>query len=65
MRDIYLTENVKEAKVLLDKPIIGCKGDEVEEIRSLGETLERWRTEILTTIAPAPPTDRPRVSTCA
>ena len=47
VRDIYLTEDVKEARVLLDKAIIGCKGDEVEEIRSLGDTLERWRTEIL------------------
>jgi len=33
--------------VLLDKAIVGCKADEVEEIRSLGETLERWLTEIL------------------
>jgi hypothetical protein len=47
VRDIYLTEDVKEARVLLDKAIVGCKSDEVEEIRSLGDTLERWRTEIL------------------
>ncbi len=47
MRDIYLTDDVTEARVLLDKAIVGCKIDEVEEIRSLGDTLERWRTEIL------------------
>ena len=47
VRDIYLTEDPKEARVLLDKAIVGCKNDEVEEIRSLGATLERWRTEIL------------------
>ena len=47
VRDIYLTEDPKVARVLLDKAIVGCKSDEVEEIRSLGATLERWRTEIL------------------
>ena len=47
VRDIYLTDDVTEARVLLDKAIVGSKGDEVEEIRSLGATLERWRTEIL------------------
>ena len=47
MRDIYLTEDPKVARVLLDKAIVGCQGDEVDEIRSLGATLERWRTEIL------------------
>src|ERR1022692_2523070 len=31
VRDIYLTEDVKEARVLLDKAIIGCKSDEVDE----------------------------------
>ena len=47
VRDIYLTDYPKVSRVLLDKAIVGCKGDEVEEIRSLGDTLERWRTEIL------------------
>ena len=47
VRDVYLTDDVKEARVLLDKAIVGCRSDEVEEIRSLGNTLERWRTEIL------------------
>ena len=41
VRDIYLTEDPKVAQVLLDKAIVGFKGDEVEEIRSLGDTLER------------------------
>ena len=39
VRDVYLTEDPEEAKVLLDKAIVGCKGDEVPEIRSLGDTL--------------------------
>ena len=47
VRDIYLTEDPHVPRVLLDKAIVGCKSDEVDEIRSLGETLERWRTEIL------------------
>jgi transposase len=47
VRDVYLTDDVREATVLLDKAITGCRADEVEEIRSLGNTLERWRTEIL------------------
>jgi hypothetical protein len=46
VRDIYLTEDAREAKVLLDRAIIGCR-HEVEVIRSLGDTLERWRSEIL------------------
>jgi hypothetical protein len=31
----------------LDKTIAGCRADDVAEIRSLGETLARWRDEIL------------------
>ena len=37
----------KAAALLLDKAIAGCSGDVVEEIRSLGNTLSSWRTEIL------------------
>jgi transposase len=47
VRDVYLTESLAEATTLLDKAIAGCLGDEVKEIRGLGHTLERWRTEIL------------------
>ena len=47
VRDVYLTEHVGEARTLLDKAIVGCQSDEVAEIRSLGDTLERWQTEIL------------------
>jgi transposase len=47
VRDVYLTERVGEARTLLKKAIVGCKGDEVEEIRSLGDTLEHWQHEIL------------------
>jgi transposase len=47
VRDIYLTERVGEARTLLKKAVVGCQSDEVAEIRSLGDTLERWSTEIL------------------
>ena len=47
VRDVYLTDDPKEATVLLDKAIVGCRADEVDEIRSLGDTLKRWRKEIL------------------
>ena len=45
--NVYLTEDVSEATVLLDKAITGCLADEVPEIVSLGHTLERWHDEIL------------------
>lgn len=47
MRDVYLTDDLTDATALLDKAIVGCQNDEVDEIRSLGDTLVRWRTEIL------------------
>jgi transposase len=47
VRDVYLAETAAEAAVLLDKAIVGCLGDEVPEIVSLGKTLRRWRPEIL------------------
>ena len=47
VRDVYLTEKVREARTLLKKAIVGCKSDDVAEIRSLGDTLERWQQEIL------------------
>lgn len=47
VRDVYLTDDVAEAGLLLDKTIAGCLADEVEEIRSLGGTLKSWRKEIL------------------
>jgi transposase len=47
VRDVYLTDDPATAELLLDKAIAGCLADEVAEIRSLGETLARWRTEIL------------------
>src|SRR5207244_2151916 len=47
VRDVYLAENRADAEVLLDKAIVGCREDEVAEIRSLGDTLARWRAEIL------------------
>jgi transposase len=47
VRDLYLTDNVEDAAMLLDKAITGCREDAVPEIRSLGRTLDRWRPEIL------------------
>ncbi len=47
VREVYLTDDLKAAAVLLDKAIAGCSRDLVEEIRSLGNTLASWRSEIL------------------
>jgi transposase len=47
VRDVFLTDDPADAAVLLDKTIAGCLADVVAEIRSLGDTLRRWRTEIL------------------
>ncbi len=48
VRDVYLAEDPAEAATLLDKAIAGCAADDVPEIVSLGNTLARWRAEILT-----------------
>ena len=47
VRDIYLTKQPTELAVLADKAIAGCLDDDVDEIKALGRTLKRWRTEIL------------------
>ncbi len=47
VRDVYLTDDARDAAVLLEKAITGCRSDDVDEIRSLGDTLQRWRKEIL------------------
>ena len=47
VRDVYLTDDLAAATTLLDKAIAGCRDDVVEEIRSLGNTLASWRSEIL------------------
>jgi transposase len=47
VRDVYLSDDPDDAAVLLDKAIVGCAEDEVDEIRALGRTLAAWRTEIL------------------
>jgi transposase len=47
VRDVYLAGNYNDAAIVLDKAIAGCRADEVAEIRSLGNTLASWRTEIL------------------
>ena len=47
VRDVYLTNDPADARLLLDKAIIGCRDDWVPEIKSLGRTLTKWQTEIL------------------
>jgi transposase len=46
-RDVYLTDDADEAALLLDKVIVGCAADDVDEVRALGRTLASWRDEIL------------------
>ena len=43
---MYFAGNYDDAAIVLDKAIAGCRDDEVAEIRSLGNTLASWRTEI-------------------
>jgi transposase len=47
VRSIYAEEDPEVAAVLLDNSIAGCLEDPVDEIRTLGRTLSRWREEIL------------------
>jgi hypothetical protein len=47
VREIYLTDGYTQADLLLDRAIEGSRLDAVEEVRKLGRTLKRWRTEIL------------------
>ena len=47
VRDIYLVDDPADAATLVDKAIVGCGEDDVAEIRALGRTLNRWRTEIV------------------
>ena len=47
VRDIYLAERWVDARVLLNKAIAGCAEVDVAEVTSLGNTLQRWRPEIL------------------
>jgi len=47
VRDVYLTNQPDDAALLIDKAIAGCLSDDVDEIRTLGRTLRRWRNEIV------------------
>jgi hypothetical protein len=42
VRDVYLTDDLGEAAVLLDRVIAGCLADEVDEIVSSGNTLQHY-----------------------
>ncbi len=47
VRDLYLTDNINMATVVLGRTIKACKNDNVPEIQALGRTLSKWWTEIL------------------
>lgn len=47
VRSVYLVDDPTVAAALLDGVIEGCRADDVPEIRTMGTTLSRWRTEIL------------------
>src|SRR3954463_5593898 len=47
VRDVYLADTPTDAATLLDKAIVACAADDVAEVRSLGNTLASWRSEIL------------------
>ena len=65
VRDVYLSNDPNDAALLLNKAIEGCRADHVSEIRSLGRTLGRWRTEILAHHTTGASNGRPRASTCS
>ena len=47
LREVYAVEDPVDATVLLDAVIAECASSEVKELRRLGGTLTKWRTEIL------------------
>jgi transposase len=47
VRSVYLTANVKVARTILEHALAACAEDPVPEVRTMGRTLRRWRTEIL------------------
>ena len=47
VRDVYLTDRVNLATVLLGRATQACLADDVPEIQSLGRTLRKWSREIL------------------
>lgn len=47
LREAYAVEDPNEANALLDAVLEECATSEVPELRRLGGTLRRWRTEII------------------
>ena len=47
VREVYAVDDIVAATELLDAVIEECTNSEVKELRRLGKTLTRWRTEIL------------------
>ena len=47
VRSVYLSADVTVAAILLDNVIEACRSEDTPEVRTMGRTLSRWRTEIL------------------
>lgn|GEM_PF-992333 len=47
LREVYAVDDPFEAGILLDAVLEECSTSEVPELRRLGGTLRRWRSEIL------------------
>lgn len=47
VREVYAVDDSADARVLLDAVIAECVASEVKELRRLGGTLTKWRSEIL------------------
>lgn len=59
VRDLYLTDVLEEAATLPAKTITGSLEDGVPEVRSLGQTLQGCRPEILNHLTDVPATGPP------
>jgi transposase len=47
LREVYAVDDPEQAKVVLDAVLEECRTSEVPELRRLGTTLRRWRTELI------------------
>ena len=66
VRDVYLADTPADAATLLDKAIAGCAADEVRrDPLARQDPASRGVPRSSPTTTPAPPTDRPKDSTCA
>jgi transposase len=63
VRDVYLTADVGDAELVLDKAIEGCRLDAVGEVARSAARLHAGAPRSSPTTQPAPPTAPPRGST--